>query len=164
VEIRVSAGRDLNMKTIFAIADFWNQLGIAGEPMVIPAQRARDREYVQTFPGAMLYNQPTELSSLARHHSSQTPLPENNFNGNNNSRYVNPAFDAAIDRFFSTIPTAERTRALGQVINHMTENLNMMGMFYNAVPTMVANRLTGTVERKGETASQLWNVQNWELK
>lgn len=163
VEIRVSAGRDLNMKTVFAIADFWNQLGIAAEPIVIPAQRARDREYVQTFPGFLLYNQPTEVSSIARHHSSQTPLPENNFNGNNNSRYMNPEFDTAIDRYFSTIPTAERTRALGQVIRHMTENLNMMGMFYNAVPTMISRRLTGTAERKSEIASQIWNVHLWDV-
>ena len=59
---------------------------------------------------------------------------------------------------------AERTRVLGQVIHHMTENLNMMGMFYNAVPAMITNRLVGVAERKGETASQIWNVHRWEVR
>jgi peptide/nickel transport system substrate-binding protein len=164
VEIRVSSGRDLNMKTIFAIADYWQRLGLAAEPLVMPQQRARDREYVQTFPGFILYNQPNDINSLNRHLSSQTPLSENNYVGNNNSRYVSPEFDSLIERFFATIPTAERTRALGQVVRHMTENLNMMGQFYNAEPALIADRLVNVVGRRGGDAFPTWNVQDWDVR
>ena len=164
VEIRVSSGRDLNMKTIFAIADYWQRLGLAAEPLVMPQQRARDREYVQTFPGFILYNQPNDINSLNRHLSSQTPLPENNYVGNNNARYISPEFDALIERFFATIPTAERTRVLGQVIHHMTENLNMMGLFYNVEPALIANRLVSVTGRKGSEAFPTWNVQDWDVR
>jgi peptide/nickel transport system substrate-binding protein len=164
LEIRASAGRDLNQKSIIAIAALWTQLGLAAEPSIIPAQRARDREYVQTFPSFMLYNQPTDLNSLLRHRSSETPLPSNNYLGNNNSRYVNPELDGLIETFFSTIPPRERTVALGKVVNHMTANLNMLPMFYNAETGLVSNRLLNASGRRGEAASQTWNVLQWDLK
>ncbi len=164
VEIRASAGRDINQKSILAIADSWQQSGVAADPQVIPQQRARDREYVQTFPGFILYNQPTDLNSLLRHRSVETPLPSNNYVGNNNSRYVNAEFDALIDRFFSTIQPRERTEALGRVIHHMTENLNMMPMFYNAEIGLVSHRLISATGRRGENASQTWNILDWDVK
>jgi len=164
LEIRASAGRDLNQKSILAIADSWQRLGIPTEPATIPQQRVRDREYIQTFPAFMLYNQPNDLNSLARHRSSQTPLPSNGFVGDNNSRYQSREFDALIDRFYSTIPQRERTTVLGQIVHHMTENLNMMGMFYNAETALIANRVLNASERKADDGTQTWNAHLWDVK
>lgn len=161
LEIRASTGRDLNTKAILAIADYWQRLGIAADPVVMPQQRARDREYVQTFPGFLLYNQPNDLNSLNRIRSSQTPLPENNFVGNNNSRYMSAELEALIDRHFSTIPTAQRIEILGQILRHMSENLSMMGMFYNAEVSMIANRLRGVGGRGPEGSMGTANVHEW---
>jgi peptide/nickel transport system substrate-binding protein len=163
IELRASASRDLNQKAILAITALWQQLGIPAEPMIIPQQRARDREYVQTFPAFILYNQPTDLNSLLRHRGSNTPLASNNYVGDNNSRYMNPEFDALIERYFSTIPTQERTAALGKVVNHMTANLTVLPMFYNAETGMVSHRVQNASGRRGEGASQTWNVLQWDV-
>jgi ABC-type transport system substrate-binding protein len=150
---------------MFAIADYWQRLGVTTEPYTLPQQRQRDREYVQTFPGFILYNQPTDINSLNRLRINQTPLPENSYVGNNNSRYINPEFEALIDRYFATIPQQERTTVLGQVVHHMTDVLNMIGIFHNAEPAMVANRLQGVGSRRGEgPTSQSWNAHEWDVR
>src|SRR5262249_44496110 len=104
LEIRTTSENDLQPKSLFAVAYYLQQTGIQVDPLVIPLQRANDREYRSTFPGYLLWRQPAEPSSLNRDHSSSTPLPENNFVGNNYSRYVNPEWDRIIERYFATIP------------------------------------------------------------
>jgi len=54
--------------------------------------------------------------------------------------------------------------ALGRVIHHMTDNLNMMPMFYNAETGLVSNRVVNASGRRGEAASQTWNILQWEVK
>jgi peptide/nickel transport system substrate-binding protein len=163
LEIRASAGRDLNEKTVLAVADNWKRIGIATEPVVMPQQRLRDREYVQTFPGFFAANQPNDLASLNRHRSSQAPLPENNYIGNNNARYQSPEYDALVDRFFSTIPAAERTAVLGDIVHHMTDQLPLLGLFYNSQPMMIGNRLVNVTGRRGE-GTETWNAHEWDVK
>ena len=93
--------------------------------------------------------------------SSETPLPENNFRGANRARYQSSELDAAIERYFMTVPRAERAGVLGEVIHHMTDQVVVIHLFYNAVPQMVNRRLTNVTPRTSRTNA--WNSQLWDL-
>jgi hypothetical protein len=128
--------------------------------MLIPPQRINDREYVATFPSLRLMRQGNEAYMLGRQQSSQIPLPETRFVGTNYARYSNAEWDALIDRFLSTIPRPERIQALRAVMHHISEQLNLMGMFYDADFVCVNNRFqTVTAEE-----TRLWDIQNWDVK
>ncbi|HZT07864.1 MAG TPA: ABC transporter substrate-binding protein [Chloroflexota bacterium] len=157
VEIR-NRGIEIGRKSVFAVADYWKQIGLAVETTIIPPQRAQDRPYMATFPGFLLYNQPSDINFLKRIHSSQTPLPENGFVGQNNSRYVDKAFDALIDRLFITIPRGERMRILGQIVHEMTDQALLLGLFYNLEPQMIGARLVNV------GAGPPWNAGEWDVR
>lgn len=157
VQLRVSATRDVSEKAILAAADFWQRVGVVGEPLVTPAQLARDREYRATYSGFELAQQPNELDSLDRYHSSKTPLPENGHVGANRARYRNPDFDALLDRYVTTIPRRERLEVVGQIIHHITDQVLHLSLFYGVEPTLMTRRLKNAAGRVA------WDAYQWEL-
>lgn len=151
-------------KAIFAVADYWRRVGVPTEPVSIPAARTRDNEYRATFPGFQIFQNPNDLNGLIRFHSSRAALPENNFRIlDNHSRYLNPQLDALIQQFFSTIPRAERVSILGQIVHHISDQLNVMGLYYGVEPTMIHNRLRNVSARKVQTSVQSWNAHEWDV-
>jgi peptide/nickel transport system substrate-binding protein len=159
VELR-SNGERITENTIVPLADMWTRLGVATEPVLVPPQRIRDREYMATFPGFRLMRQPNKASQVSRMHSSVTPIPESRFVGSNYARYVNAELDAAIDRFLTTVPKQERILTLRQIMRHISENLNLMGMFYDADFTFIGNRLEGV----GARETSAWDIHKWAVK
>jgi peptide/nickel transport system substrate-binding protein len=147
-------------KQMFAVADGWRQAGIDTDPIILPQQRWNDREYVAKFPGFRMNRQPSAISDLRRFQSAQAPLPENNFAGTNYSRYMNPELDALIDRYFLTIPKADRTRLLGDIMRHTTSALNVMALYHDVQPTLVANRITGVTAPATGWDAHLWDVRS----
>jgi len=164
VEIRTSAGDDLQEKAMFATADNWQRLGVGVDTSITPPQRSRDLEYRSTFPGFDLKSPPNDVRGLRRLHSSQTPLPETNYGGGNSSRYINAEFDALLDRLAMTIPIQERTRVLGQIIHHISDRLNVMGLFYDTQPVLIAHRLQNVNTARGPGASLTWNAHLWDVR
>lgn len=166
VEIRTTIQNDIHAKTTATVADYWQQVGVAVEQVIIPIQRAQDREYRAQFPGFELIQNGNSLTvrDVRRFHSSSTSLPENRFqNAGNSSRYQNPELDAAIERYLSAIAYADRMDALGAIVNHQTENLPLTGLFFFVTPTMLANRLQNVVAR-GDRFSESWNAHEWDVK
>jgi hypothetical protein len=97
---------------------------------------------------------------LNRQHSSAIPLPETRFVGTNYARYANAEWDGLIDRFLSAIPHEERIQTLRQIMRHMTENLNLMGMFYDLDFVCIGNRLQNMTAQE----TRLWNVHEWDMR
>jgi len=157
LEIR-NRGIEIGIRSMFITADYWKQLGMGVEGIVVPIQRAQDRPYMAGFPGYLLYNQPVDINYLKRIHSSQSPLPENGFVGQNNSRYANPEFDALIEQHFATIPRQDRLQVLRQIVRHSTDQVLVMGLFYNTETTMIGNRLQNV------TVGFPWDAHLWETK
>lgn len=165
VEIRTSPEQDIQVKTIFVLADYWQRVGVGVEPTVMAEQRVRDREYVQTFPAFLMYRQPNDPRSLLlRLYSAQTPLPETNFVGRNHPRYMNAEFDALLDLYYTTIPRRERTKVLGAIINHTTDRLTLMGLFYDTEPVFIGNRLEHVSAARASDSTPVWNADLWGIR
>jgi peptide/nickel transport system substrate-binding protein len=163
-EIRTNAGQDLNEKTTLAVSNLWSQLGIDITTNIIPTQRARDREYIATNPAFHIRGQSRYLERLRFRHSQQTPLPANDFVGQNYSRYMNPEFDALIDRHYATIPFAERMEVARGVLTHVSDQLPFMGAFYDSDQLLVHNKVLNVVESEVLFATHAWNAHEWDVK
>lgn len=165
VEIRTTGEQDIQVKSLLSVADYWQRAGVGVDTQLIPRQRQRDREYRASRPGFELLRTPDMQQGLRRAHSSETPLPENNFGkSGNNARYVNPEFDALLDRYFATIPTRERLQVLAQILRHQTDVVTVMGLFYAAEPALISNRLHNAAARKVQESTTAWNAHEWELR
>jgi peptide/nickel transport system substrate-binding protein len=165
VEARTTGGDDLQEKTMLSITDYWQRAGVNVEPVVVPQQRAQDRDYRANFPGFEQVRQPNDLSTgaLTRYYGPESSLPENNYRGSNRMRYRNAELDSLLDRFYSTVPRSERTQILGEIMHHMTDQAIPLGMFYNAAPTMISSRLVN-VGPGGAAVPASWNSPEWDLK
>ncbi len=165
VSIYAGAQNDIHPKTVAAVAAMWQPLGVAVDQVLIPIQRAGDREYRANYPSFDLGERRNSLivSEIWRLHSSTVSLPENRYTGPGNTRYRNAEHDALLERYMMTIPMQERMQALGAVVHHQTENLVLMPLFHGADPTMISNRLVNVTAR-GDAFTQAWNVHEWDVK
>jgi len=165
LEIRTTGGDDFQEKSMLSVADYWQRAGIQMDPVVVPRQRATDREYRANFPGFELVRQPNTLSpdALTRMHGAEASLPENNYRGSNRMRYRSPELDGLIDRFYVTIPRQERTQTLAQIVQHMTDQVVPVGIYYNTDISMIANRLLN-VAPGAQGSSAAWNAHEWDVR
>jgi peptide/nickel transport system substrate-binding protein len=161
IEIR-TAGGTTDLATV-SVADFWQRIGIAADPVIIPPQRRQDREYRGTFPSFELLQLSNELSTLSWQRSTEAPLPENGFAGRSKNRYMNPEYDGLIDRFYTTIPHAERMGVLAQIVHHMSDRLILWGVYYNTEPAMIG-RWVQEIVPGGAGSTLAWNAFEWDLK
>ena len=166
VELRTTGDNDARRKSLFAVSDYWQRVGVGVEPVLVPEQLQGDRQYRAEFPAFEVNRGGAEIAGLSQYHTRGVRLPENNFRGpggggtgaggTNYPRYMNPELDALIDRYLATIPQAERTALAGQVVNHITANVAQMGLYYDAEPAMVSNRLRNFT-------GYVWKPQEWDL-
>ncbi len=153
---------DLREKMILIIGDYWQQVGVQGEPYVLPRQAASDRQLRTTFPAFEATQSGSSHPTAYR--SSQIPLPENNFSGTNRSRYSHPELDELIDRYFVTIPVAERNTIMARMVNHLTERAVHIGIFYIMEPVAISNRVQNVQLPKGQDNLLGWNVHEWDVQ
>lgn len=164
LEVRTSGGDDTHEAGIFSVSDYFRRVGIAAEPFVVPQAQRNDREYNATFPGVRLWRQNNDILSVDRLHSREATTRENRFTGSNRSRYSNPEFDGLIDKYMMTISERERVPTLGQIVRHITENVTLLDLWYNAETIMVTNRLQNVLSKKTSRANQAWNANDWVLQ
>ena len=162
VEIRTITS-EVNQQAMLVVADQWQRLGMGAETFVIPRQQAQDPAYRAEFPGLELVRNSADRDGLKRHPSSQTPLAENGYRGTNRTRYVNADFDALLGRYFTTIPTRERAAIFGDIVHHMTDQVLVLGLFYDMDTTVIADRLMNVGPRQiGSTQAR--NAEQWDVR
>jgi len=79
------------------------------------------------------------------------------YKGRNDGGYANPEVDALIDRFYVTLPLAERVDVLRTIFHHLTDQVVVMYLYRGAVATMVDNRITNV------TPAYFGKRQDWDL-
>jgi len=151
---------DAHVKIMAALGDEWGRQGIAVEQLVIPRQRSQDLEYRATFPGLAVQGHPI---GIERFHSREARLAERGYSGLNNTRYMNAELDGMIDRYFATIPKAERTPYLAQIVHHVSDQVVVLPFAWRADPTAISNRLVN-VGGKGRDSTQAWNAAEWSVR
>jgi ABC-type transport system substrate-binding protein len=95
--------------------------------------------------------------------TSQTPTAETRFVGRNFTRYVNPEYNDLLVRYFQTIPRPQRAEVLGQILKHQSENLVIMGLFYNVQSVAIGKRVQNITNSGVLGFNQAWNAQLWDV-
>ena len=164
LDVRTSGGDDAHEAGVFTIAENLKRVGIAAEPFLIPQAQRDDRAFNAQFPGVRLWRGSNSLFEVDRFHGREAATQENRFSGGNRSRYQNAEYDSLIDTYMVTIPVAERTQVLARIVRHMTENLNVMGLWFNTEPAVVGKAVHGFTNKKTTGAYTAWNAHEWEVK
>ncbi len=159
IEIRTRT-HPLREKVQQVIAEEWHDVGLVGEPLVVPEQRINDREYQATYPGFYFRFGGPDVNEFD---SCCIPGPENNFSGNDGTRYESAELNGLLQRFRTTIPRAERMEVLGQIMHHITDQLVILPMYHEPEPVLISNHLVGATGRRADDV-QTWNVQDWDLR
>ena len=107
----------------------------------------------------MVYRQSSTMMFLPNRHSSQAPIAETRFVGQNYSRYMDPSFDALIERYYVTIPRRERADVFRQIAHHMTDQALLLGLFYDGTSAFIGNKL-----RNVSIKQQGWNGHEWDVQ
>jgi peptide/nickel transport system substrate-binding protein len=162
VEVR-STVIDILQKTALATADDWQKVGISGEYHLTPNQRQNEREYRSTFPGFEVTRSNSGIESLPTFRSSEARTPETQYAGLNYPNYANAELDALIDRYFVTIPMVERMEVAGRMVHHLSDQLAVMPVFYDAAATMAGRRVLNVPERAAPAFTVTWNAHQWDV-
>jgi peptide/nickel transport system substrate-binding protein len=167
LELEVRSGPlDAMSKPASAIANYWQQMGVDATAVRLAPQQIRDQQYVATFPAFYVTGGGNDVGGLRLLHSSEARLPSNNFRvsgGGNWSRYMNPEFDARLERYFRTVPTRERVQALGEIVHQIADQVTLVGLFYNPIPGAAADRLLN-VSSDWPGLSITWNAHEWDVR
>jgi peptide/nickel transport system substrate-binding protein len=162
LEIRTTSTEDLTNKLMLSIRDQWQSVGIGVDTLVIPAQRRQDLEYRDTRPGFEISMQ---RPLMAHYQSKEVPRAENNFRGDNPTRYASAELDEYIDRYLGAMPWNVRMDALGQIARHLSSEVVDMGILHPITPTLIANRLSNVSAAKSvPPANQAWNAHAWDAR
>lgn len=162
LRMEIRSTTNVDPRVMLALADGWQRFGIPMETVVIPPQRASDREYRATFPGFVFTaNGMTNLAQLTRSHSRETPLPENTFNGGNTSRYRNAEFDSLVDRILTTIPAQERTALAAQAHRIVIDQVVTMPLWYPVEPGALLRNSIQNLELNPNGI--VWQAHLWDL-
>jgi peptide/nickel transport system substrate-binding protein len=164
LDVRTSGGDDAHETGVFTIAENLKRVGLNTEPFLIPQAQRDDRAFNAQFPGVRLWRGSNSLFEVDRFHGREAAVQENRFSGGNRSRYLNPEYDGLIDSYMVTIPLGERQQILARIVRHMTENLNVMGLWFNTEPAAVSKRVVGFTNKKTTGAYTAWNAHEWEVR
>jgi peptide/nickel transport system substrate-binding protein len=163
VHLWALAGDDTNVKPLLAVADYFKQAGVTPEPNLVSEQAANDSAMRANFPSYSVQGGADGQSGIPRLHSREARVAETNYRGSNYTRYRNADLDALVDRYFATIPLDERTRVLGDIVNHTTDVLTNFGLFWRMAPSFIPNRMVN-VQGANNLGTQSWNAHLWDVR
>lgn len=152
---RPGAGAERQLEII---ASDWKALGAQPVIHLIPPAQVANREYLATYPGALLSNPPGDGLITERLHTSNIAGPANRWTGRNASGYSNPSADVLQDKLLVTIDRAERLSLHRQLLQTMMADLPIMPLHWGVRGAFVLRTVRGPI-----TAEQAgWNILEWE--
>ena len=154
VELRATPGREQYGKSAIVAADMWQAVGVGVDLNLMPLALNNDSEYRQTRPAFEVTGMKYDL---ARFTSKEVPTAANRYIGDNRMRYANPQLDEWADRFYITIPEAERGEVAAQAFHLLSDQVIMINFFYDIRQSVQANKLINVSRPYG------WNGHEWDI-
>ena len=72
---------------------------------------------------------------------------------------MNPEYDMLVDRYLATIPMNDRMAVVSQIVRHISENVPILGLMYEARPMLLANRLMNV-----DSSTDTRNAHEWDVR
>jgi peptide/nickel transport system substrate-binding protein len=159
VNVELHSGpTDILMKTKLSAASGWQQVGVQVTVVNDSDAQRSDVRYRATMPGFDTARFGT-VTAIRNFKSSEARLPERGYVGLNTSGYMNGDLDALIERYYVTIPRAERNQVVGQIVNHLSDQVVPLLMFYDLTAMAVGGRLRNVAT----SGNQVWNAAGWDV-
>ncbi len=163
LEIRTTQGDIQQERSMFSTAANWQEAGVATETVVVPSARRADFEYRFNFPAFDLRRQPLTFDQLYdKFHSSNFPLLENNWRGGNYGKYRSAEMDRLVERHDVTIPASERMEIFKQIVRLVSDQVVIIGLFYDVEVTVTSSRMKNVPTRTGGFG-ETWNAHEWQV-
>jgi peptide/nickel transport system substrate-binding protein len=164
LEIRTITQGDIQQeRSMNIVSGNWREIGLAAEESPTPAARRSDFEYRFNFPAFDLRRQPLTFDQLYdKFHSSQFTTAANNYRGGNYGKYANAELDRLVEQHQITIPQAQRWDLFKQIVRHVTDQVVIIGLFYDVEVTATTSRLKNVRTRSAGFGETL-NVTEWDL-
>jgi peptide/nickel transport system substrate-binding protein len=142
-----------------SVTRYWKELGLDMQVEVLPVERAGDLQYRALFPGFFLISRGLPVERPDGYFTRRAiPVPESNYRGGNVGRSGTAELDALIQRYVTTIPFADRTAVLGDIVQIQTDQLTMLPLFFQGTAFILgSNRLQHVL------GGQVWNAHHWDL-
>lgn len=163
LDIRTTQGDIQQERSMFSTAANWQEVGLATETVLVPSARRADFEYRFNFPAFDLRRQPLTFDQLHdKFHSSNFPLAENNWRGGNYGRYRNAELDRLVELHDVTIPARERMEIFKQIVRFVSDQVLIIGLFYDVEVTVTSSRMKNVQTRNGGFGES-WNAHEWHV-
>jgi hypothetical protein len=146
------------MQTKLSVANQWQQLGVAVTPVNDADAQRREVKYRATMSGFDTARFGT-FTAIRNVRSSEARLPERGYVGLNTAGYMSAELDALIERYYVTIPRAERMQAAGQIVHHLSDQVVPLLMFYDVTATATGARMRNVATQ----GNQVWNAIGWDV-
>lgn len=117
-------------KELSIIAGGWRDLGLDVQEEVSPAARARDNEYISTFPALSRTARGVGPTIFIRLDSRQHPTAQNRYTGTASGSYANPAMDRLIDRLYATVDERGQGLLLKEMGELLADDLPLMPLYF----------------------------------
>lgn len=169
VEARTTVQNANHPKALAIVSDAWQRIGVTVDQVLVPVQRTGDPVYRANYPAFDLAQLATDVTArgVQRYYSSAAAVAENAYlSRGNESRYMSADLDGLIGRYVTTVPRAERMQVLGQIVQHQTSQVIIMGLSFALMPTMASARMRNVTQGNWGGAvrsSEAWNVQVWDV-
>ena len=144
-------GVETELKTIDASVFFGSD---AGSPDTLQKFYADIEMYADNFDG----NNPAPY--LSKHTCNKAPGPDNQWQGENTSRFCDPEYDRMVSELEGIVDADERA-AMGRKMNEMlTKDTNaIIPLVYRGTASAHSNTLQGVQLNAWD--SEIWNVADW---
>jgi len=144
------------------IADSWKTAGLNATPFEVPNARARDNEFVNSFPGVQFQGNTISQEEISVV-SSKLPTAELNWMGSNRGSFVDPEVDRLHNIILTSLNEGDRRQAIVAVHKRISELVPYQPLYYSAETALAKNNVKGPFgEAVGFQSGVTWNVWAWE--
>ena len=145
-------------KVISVVADNWGALGVQAAQNIVPAARAGDAEYNNTFAGAQVNGQSKAFDSFFEDklHSRNVPLASNRWVGNNRGGYSSARNDGLLEQLVQTVDHRERLPLLREALQVQLGDVAIMPLFWDVSPVLTLKGVDGPITADKDVVSKFY--------